>query len=427
LARSFASPSTGEALGALSAGIARSGKPVAVVAGGGAGVGSEPAYGSQAAASSSSSSYQSPHAIAQENIRERHENAATDQEFAEFERSNHPFNSMQDAWASHTKIQASGVFENGVNGYDGSQDYYDHWQGPEADGAEVLDLLSDPNFVAISDVYDVEEQTPESAAALFSEPFSPEEKKIANKIRATLPPPPTHTGVASSNPRNLVPDPSMFGFEPSLSSNHELVTAEQAALNEWKDVLNGYTDEVWGDHLEVVQQLKQEIQEAASGQGRLDTKAIERLRMVLGHVSEQKLVDLKQFEHLTSMVNSIPAVSTTKAAPTQEIPMLEAFIANSALPSEHSKAPTQSKAEEFSCPWLSCHEKFNNLTALKEHTTNSHAMYPCAHSNCQESFLTRNDWKKHIRMAHPDMQGMVGGVDEEWNNVWETGQRRDSS
>ena len=74
-----------------------------------------------------------------------------------------------------------------------------------------------------------------------------------NRIRADLPSPPVHNGIFDTNPLNLIPD---FGVDDQQRPGEPL--ASPMYLSQWADVLNSYTDEVWGDLLPVVKQVKQE-------------------------------------------------------------------------------------------------------------------------------------------------------------------------
>jgi hypothetical protein len=252
------------------------------------------------------------------------------------------------------------------------------------DGAEVRLLLSDPSFVAITDVYDTEDPTAETAADLFSQNFSEEEQQAATRIRSALPQPPVHHAVSPENSLNLQPNfdldnlPSeqsvrkpVVGLETGSNSSVIFSTPAQREqwFSEWNDVLSGYTDEVWGELLPEVRAAKQDLEEAKTGSSSLDSKAIARLKMILGHVGEQSGV----------LQNVSQSQSRVPRAQAEEEP--EASIA------------------EFHCPWISCLERFHNTRDLCWHT-NTHRQYSCPHVACIENFTHKREWADHIRVAH---------------------------
>jgi hypothetical protein len=155
------------------------------------------------------------------------------------------------------------------------------------DGAEVRALLSDPHFVAISDTYDTEELSVDVAAELFSQDFSEPEKLAVKKIRADLPEEPVHNPVSETNPLNLIPN---FRDLQATTPQQDDLFASPISISHWGDVLNRYTDDVWGDLLPVVEKVKKQLDDAKSG-ANLDAKAIERLRMVLKHVNLDHRLD----------------------------------------------------------------------------------------------------------------------------------------
>ncbi|KAF2146709.1 uncharacterized protein K452DRAFT_69584 [Aplosporella prunicola CBS 121167] len=169
------------------------------------------------------------------------------------------------------------------------------------DGADVRNLLSSPDFSAEDHPSEItmEDPTPNTVNDLFGQNFTPEEKEAVDKIKSSLPPPPVHGQVSTENPFNLRPGFS-FTTNPQLEKEiAELATtlgADQFMVNdplrrqhllaEWNDVLNGYTDEVWGDILPAVKAARTQLEDVKAGAGRLDSKAVARLRMILGHVVE---------------------------------------------------------------------------------------------------------------------------------------------
>jgi hypothetical protein len=155
------------------------------------------------------------------------------------------------------------------------------------DGGLVRQLLSDPEFVAITDAYDDEEPPP--ASELFPSNYTAEEQDAIEKIRRDLAAPPVHRPVPVDNPMNLMPNfeilPPHHGAEKDPIDMDMLQSAatRDQLLNEWSSVLRSYTDDVWGDLLPTIQPLQEELEGAKRG-GVLDDKALARLRMVLNHV-----------------------------------------------------------------------------------------------------------------------------------------------
>lgn len=176
------------------------------------------------------------------------------------------------------------------------------------DGAEVRALLSDSTFTADTYPTDVtmEDPTEASISDLFPQNFSEEEQHAADRIRSSLPAPPVHRSVPHDHPLNLRPDFASFGaanphlqqeiaeLASTLGSGEEsyiyFTTPTQRGhwLSDWDDVLNSYTDDVWGELLPAVQVARAQVKEAMAGADQLDSKAVVRLKMILGHVIEKQ-------------------------------------------------------------------------------------------------------------------------------------------
>jgi hypothetical protein len=253
------------------------------------------------------------------------------------------------------------------------------------DGAEVRHLLSDPNFVAITDVYDTNDPTTESAADLFHEDFSEREQQAATKMKASLPQAPVHNKIQAENHLNLRPNfeidspGTIIGFARQGDNEMHFTSSARRELwlSEWNDVLNGYTDEVWGELLPEVQQAKRQIEDIRTGSGSLDTKAIARLKMILGHVGDQ----------LGAMQRADQAMPLVQSRSSAQAP---------------SEDEWDTSIREFHCPRISCHERFHNMQDLRRHSA-THKQYSCSHANCNESFLEQTAWAKHIEIAHHDL------------------------
>jgi hypothetical protein len=309
------------------------------------------------------------------------------------------------------------------------------------DGDQVLALLSDPNFVALSDVYDIEEPSTDAVADLFSQDLSSSEQQAADRIRNALPAPPVHNFVSETSTSNLYPD---FGINhPHIAIPNDDQFASQLSVSQWSTVLNGYTDEIWGDLLPVVNNIKKQLAEFKSGTAHLDDLAIMRLKMILGHVEGEKhllsqalqrhggITQSSQDDWMRNSAQGHGIGAWAVGPPAKQVPTLsEAQISgesghkrnlsdlsradspnqrHSHWQVEHQEAPLptlkhgseseDSEVAEFQCPWIACHKRFYTMGELRRHSE-SHMVYKCPHSTCEESFLTRNAWITHITVTH---------------------------
>jgi hypothetical protein len=131
-------------------------------------------------------------------------------------------------------------------------------------------------------VYDVEEPLP--ASDLFPANFSAEEQGAVEKIRGDLPPAPVHLGVPLESPTNLLPNFELLSFDEHVGMDMlQSAARREQLLDEWSSVLRSYTDDVWGDLLPTIHEVREELEEAKRG-GILNDKALGRLRMVLNHI-----------------------------------------------------------------------------------------------------------------------------------------------
>lgn len=186
------------------------------------------------------------------------------------------------------------------------------------DGAAVVSLLSDPEFSvddpsAYRDMYD-----PEVAATdpLVSR-LTPQQLDLLTRIKAQLPQPPIHRAPAPTNPLNLLPnfqqssgdtngrsrgndtntlrtEESYTYLSPDATTTRPYGEASGsrssdgvgAHLSQWFDVLNRYQDEVWGDLLPLVQDVRKEIEQAKNSNADEvhEGPATRRLAMVFAHL-----------------------------------------------------------------------------------------------------------------------------------------------
>ncbi|MCJ1404156.1 hypothetical protein MMC11_007381 [Xylographa trunciseda] len=174
------------------------------------------------------------------------------------------------------------------------------WHG---DGAEVVDLLSDPSFLVnemADSAVDVEPLDP------YPETWTPNDvdRTILYEPRNGLTAPPVHHTPSPTNPLNLIPD-FASGYH---SANKDLMitvpvnpmiveiglssrsSADPSSTNleSWLDVLTRYQDDVWGDILPLVKEARaeMEISSADGGAALVDRPATRRLAMILGHFDD---------------------------------------------------------------------------------------------------------------------------------------------
>ncbi|OCK80707.1 hypothetical protein K432DRAFT_352537 [Lepidopterella palustris CBS 459.81] len=342
-----------------------------------------------------------------------------------------------------------------------ANDNYDQ-QADYDDGTEVRMLLSDPNFAADNDPMDSTMSAPveETVADLFGGEYSPDEKRAADRILSSLPPPPVYKGVSSDNPLNLRPEfaplaatdaqlrqdilelSSTFGSEDESLMYSANTPQRERWISEWDDVLNRYTDEVWGDILPAVKEARSQLQEVKAGSEKLDNKAVSRLRMILGHVVHQgpciiqkPVQDSGQGEiwqslggstHMTFGASahagfregplSVHAGSKEAEIQTFEHPIQSERLNDMNMQNSHrierhirkdSPMAERERNEEistpaFHCPWISCHQRFNNANELRLHTS-THTQYACPHEDCTAKFQSHEDWTTHIEGPHHDL------------------------
>lgn len=147
------------------------------------------------------------------------------------------------------------------------------------DGAEVLDLLSQPDMLDLIEDPDVDPD------------LSPED---VDMLRRALFEGPSERGTRNwDSLLNLAPDFLLAG-DPEATRQHLGVSDNAEGiklwLEQWRDVLDEYTDEVWGDLGSLAQDARREVDRAeqqqtpsAAGQ-QANLKALGRLRQILAHV-----------------------------------------------------------------------------------------------------------------------------------------------
>lgn len=245
---------------------------------------------------------------------------------------NEPAGSSTSAWGNQFNNE-SGFCTKGP-----SHNSDSHQNGPYIpevhDGAEVTQLLSDPTFAGSYSVDTdmTEDLTQEQVNDLFPQNFTATEQHMVDYMRSNLPPAPKHKAMPFDHPLNLRPTQQKRvdiqdlaeSLENGLDGYFASPELRERWFSEWNDVLNSYTDEVWGELLPDVRTARTELEEMRVEGNSLDSKAIARLKMILGHVSQPRSPDVQ------------PRTKRARRAWSGEYDV-------SAKP-------------KFHCPWITCHE-----------------------------------------------------------------------
>ncbi|KAH6685206.1 hypothetical protein F5X68DRAFT_209645 [Plectosphaerella plurivora] len=148
------------------------------------------------------------------------------------------------------------------------------------DGAEVLNLLASPDILDLTEDPNIDPD------------LSPED---VDMLRKALFEGPSQRGTANwDSLLNLAPDFLLAG-DPEATRQHLGVSDNAEGikqwLDQWRDVLDQYTDEVWGDLGPLAQDARREVDQAEKQQEQQPTagqqgnlKALGRLRQILAHV-----------------------------------------------------------------------------------------------------------------------------------------------
>ncbi|KAH0565275.1 hypothetical protein GP486_001340 [Trichoglossum hirsutum] len=160
------------------------------------------------------------------------------------------------------------------------------------DGAAVVALLSQPNFLDIIDTSQDDDDLP----PIWSLELTSSQIDTIERLKALLPTPPTHNPSSPTQALNLFPTEALSIPSPWDSEDANLSYAEQARrrhqwLRDWDGVLRRYADEVWGDLLPLVEEAREEIKEASENDGEVqgEGRAVRRLAMILGHLIDNKI------------------------------------------------------------------------------------------------------------------------------------------
>ncbi|KAI9778501.1 MAG: hypothetical protein M1839_008031 [Geoglossum umbratile] len=165
----------------------------------------------------------------------------------------------------------------------------------EEDGAAVVALLSQPNFL---DLIDTSQDDDDDLPPISSLSLTSSQIDTIERLKALLPAPPAYKPSSPMHALNLLPVEALTipspwdsrSSDPSYTDFTEHANRRQQWLRDWDGVLRSYADEVWGDLLPLVEEAREEIEEANENDGELrgGGRAIRRLAMVLGHLRDDK-------------------------------------------------------------------------------------------------------------------------------------------
>ncbi|KAF9775233.1 hypothetical protein IL306_006681 [Fusarium sp. DS 682] len=150
------------------------------------------------------------------------------------------------------------------------------------DGAAVVNLLDGPSAeldtvllgAQDTDAEDEEGLTPEAAAKLREALFP----------AGSVPSGARWDDLLNFNPGFLYQSGPEADFERQLHfGTTDADEARNSYIDQWEKVLNGYTEYVWGDLEPLIADARREVQESRT-RGVSETKALDRLRQILGHV-----------------------------------------------------------------------------------------------------------------------------------------------
>ncbi|KAI9769632.1 MAG: hypothetical protein M1840_003869 [Geoglossum simile] len=162
------------------------------------------------------------------------------------------------------------------------------------DGAAVVALLSQPKFLDLVDTY----QDDEGLHSISSLDLTSPQANTIERFKALFPAAPVHNPPPPTHVLNLPPIEALI-IPPSWDSrNADVGSADfadhadrrQQWLRDWDGFLRAYADEVWGDLLPLVEEAREELEEAKENDRELrrEDGAVRRLAMVLGHLRDDK-------------------------------------------------------------------------------------------------------------------------------------------
>lgn len=162
------------------------------------------------------------------------------------------------------------------------------------DGAAVLNLLDMPGMLVPEEglATEIADSAEVDASDLFGSDIQASQNASLAHLRPDIPVQDRagqHGDIPPANPRNLHPDITTLAPDGMVMSETAGVEDVNAWLAGWSDVLERYTDDVWGDSLGVVKDARNLIEEVrqreeTKGGEEGKQKALRRLRAVLAHI-----------------------------------------------------------------------------------------------------------------------------------------------
>ncbi|KAF2874897.1 hypothetical protein BDV95DRAFT_563883 [Massariosphaeria phaeospora] len=151
------------------------------------------------------------------------------------------------------------------------------------------------------------------------------------------------------------------------------------------------------------------------------TQPLSRLELILGHIAETaRSASAQHQEHLqrgfyqteqqgftTGCTGSrgafvdaknFSALGMRPEAHKQNLhsAMRDSLMEDQSMDDEDLEAPT------FHCPWIRCHQHFNDAMELRLHR-HAHPEYVCPHEDCTAQFRDHKEWVEHIAEPHHDL------------------------
>jgi hypothetical protein len=144
-----------------------------------------------------------------------------------------------------------------------------------------------------------------------------------------------------------------------------------------------------------------------------------RLSMILDHITDtaQSLSSYQDLSCSQAERTNFPHQSYSALRGLDQMPFQGAGVQpTSEVVAQHTsdqkgtneRKPDEKSMEEqttppFHCPWIRCHQRFNDATKLSSHA-NGHTQYSCVHDDCVAQFSNHQDWSEHIAIPHHDLQ-----------------------
>jgi hypothetical protein len=220
--------------------------------------------------------------------------SVTDKEFEQFESTQNLDSNRELADASNERLESAWKdTAKGTTTLDTSNTHPGASNFQETDGAAVVALLADPSFNVDTDtVFPQSGLVPEQTI----DDLFPHAKALRQQSGTSeRPQPPIHKPMPTNHPLALKPrsDEENRAIEQNINNimdgtfTDQHLSASQtddAWISDWLGVLDSYTDEVWGDMLPIVRETRAQLDEIRTGTATIDSKAVARLKMIIGHL-----------------------------------------------------------------------------------------------------------------------------------------------